>query len=153
MADHRSFPVPKVQEAKAKVAPPRGGQTDITMRSPPPVGPARGMKADSEHHQREFSAERDFATLLAESKIRANAGRYGAAVAAGKGMRAASAAKDRAANITISDAGGSLGASQRRKGTTALRGAGSAGSNQYDNVRLKNAGTTGSKDDGGKGRW
>jgi hypothetical protein len=154
MADFgKDYKVPKVQEQMMKVPGKKGGNTDTLMPNPPPKGAARNPGASPDKmFGREFSAEKDLATLIGAAKIRASKARYGAAMSFGKAKMVKDAkGSDRAPsqNVSVKNAGGSF---------TEKKGANNAGVrtksvNSFDNVKGATKPNSGQKMDGGKGRW
>jgi hypothetical protein len=134
------YKVAKISEAYAKVAPNKGGNSDVRMKVPGPVGGQRNSAAQADLAG-ELAAEKDLATLIKAAAIRANKARLGAAIEAG----------ERRANVAVK-----MGRSDGPVGE--IKGKNNAGvrtrANSKDNVRLRTGtGGTSAKRDGGVGRW
>jgi hypothetical protein len=158
MADFPDYKVPKVNESVSarpmNPAKSKGGAVDALMKNPPPKGAATNPGASPDpHFGREFSAEKDFQTLMAASKIRANAARYGAAVKAGKSKLAKEASgRERKAAISTDKIVASGGPVGERKGPN-NQGVRTKAVNKFDNVKGAGKPNSGTKMDGQKGRW
>jgi hypothetical protein len=140
MADYK---VPQLQEQLMKVGANKGGNTDIKMQQPRPIGAQRNSAAQADLAG-EFNAEKDLATLIKAAAIRANKSRLGAAIQAG----------ERRANVAVKmgRSDGPVGVKKGRNNAGVRTGSGA--SKPFDNHQsMSRVGTAGSKSDGKVGRW
>jgi hypothetical protein len=135
------YSVPKVQEQKPKVPGKMGGNADVMMPSPPPVGAQKNPGASPDPmFGREFNAEADLATLLRANAIRANKSRYGAAIAL----------KDRTVAMGLKNRGGEPIGERKGKDNAGIR---TRQNNTFDHRAAASKPTNGTKMDGQKSRW
>src|SRR6516165_1079793 len=97
MADQYSGYTPKkISEQRMKAPAGKGDNTDVFMDSPRPTGAQKNSAASPDGmFGREFSAEKDLATLISASKIRRDKARYGKALELRDRMAAVRVNKDR----------------------------------------------------------
>jgi hypothetical protein len=146
MDSYSNYTPKKVSEQRMKAQAGKGDGSDVFMDSPQPTGAAKNPAASPDGmFGREFSAEKDLATLISAAKIRRDKARFGKALELRDRMAAVRVNKDRGAEPL--NERGPDNHTTARSGSPARRG------NSYDNVKNASKPNNGTKMDGQRGRW